>query len=250
LSPPGTPRPDLCLRPEDIPNLDQFVIEDGKPVDGIVSEKQMRLLTEPLYSSWSGPSGGRPFVAMANVGVFHTVHEPPIVPDVLFAEGVRQGSDITKKENLSYFVWLRGKVPDVAIEIVSNREGGEDTSKLEIYARIRVLYYVIFDPENDLCGGVLRVFVLREGEYVPLSGPWFFEKIGLGLRLWQGRFEDLELNWLRWCDREGKVIPTGAELAAQERQRAEQERQRADAALRQVEELKAQLRARGAALSS
>jgi hypothetical protein len=44
--------------------------------------------------------------------------------------------------------------------------------------------------------------------------------------------------WLRWCDREGTLILTGAERAEQERQLAEQERLRA-------ERLSAQLRALG-----
>jgi len=62
--------------------------------------------------------------------------------------------------------------------------------------------------------------------------------VGLGLTLWQGEYEGVEALWLRWCDLEGRVIPTGAERAEQERQRAEQERQRA-------ERLAAQLRALG-----
>ena len=47
-------------------------------MDNIFSEKQQRLLTEPLYS------GGldRPFAAMANVGVFYQTHQPPLVPDM------------------------------------------------------------------------------------------------------------------------------------------------------------------------
>ena len=39
--------PELQPGPEDIPNLDALIIEDGAPVDSILSEKQMRLLTEP-----------------------------------------------------------------------------------------------------------------------------------------------------------------------------------------------------------
>jgi hypothetical protein len=34
-------------------------------------------------------------------------------------------------------------------------------------------------------------------------------------------------TFLRWCDRQGQVIPTGAERAEQKKQRAEQEKQRA-----------------------
>ena len=47
------------------------------PVDRVYSEKQMRLLTRPLYSSWSGPGGNRRFLAMANVGLFFGLYEPP-----------------------------------------------------------------------------------------------------------------------------------------------------------------------------
>src|SRR5437762_3266778 len=98
----------LTVPPEVVPDLEQFVIEDGKPVDGILTEKQMRLLTEPLQTGWSAPEG-QPFVVMADVGVFYATKEPPVVPDVLFAVGVRQGTDLTERENLSYFVWTRGK---------------------------------------------------------------------------------------------------------------------------------------------
>jgi hypothetical protein len=34
-----------------------LVTEDDEPVGSILSEKQMRLLTEPLYSSWTPPAG-------------------------------------------------------------------------------------------------------------------------------------------------------------------------------------------------
>src|SRR5262249_34502626 len=124
--------------------------------------------------------------------------------------------------------WLRGKVPDVVIEIVSNREGGEDGDKFRTYARIGVPYYVIFDPWDLLRGGILRVFQRQGGTYRPLAQPWYFEEVGLGLTLWQGRFEGVDEAWLRWCDRDGHVLPTGAERAESERQRAESERQRAE----------------------
>ncbi len=237
--------------PEVIPDLAQFVIEDGKPVDGILSEKQMRLLTEPLQTGWSAPEG-QSFVVMANVGVFHATTEPPIVPDVLFAGGVRQGTDLTERENLSYFVWTRGKAPDVAVEIVSNREGGEDSYKLRTYARIGVPYYVIFDPDDLLRGGVLRVFELQGRRYRPLAEPYFLGEAGLGVRLWEGVFEGINRTWLRWCDREGNVVPTGAERAEAERlraddekKRADDEKKRADRAEKELARLRDQLREKG-----
>ena len=59
--------------------------------------------------------------------------------------------------------------------------------------------------------------------------------IGLGGRLWEGEYDGVKAVWLRWCDREGNVIPTGAELAEAERQRAEEEQRRAEEARQRAE---------------
>jgi len=48
--------------------IQHLITEDDTPVDNLPSEKQQRLLTEPLYSAWSGPGAGRTFLAAANVG--------------------------------------------------------------------------------------------------------------------------------------------------------------------------------------
>src|SRR5207244_12679580 len=69
------------LGPTVVPNLDELVTEDGAPVENIYAEKQYRLLTEPLYSSWTGPGEGRPFLALTNVGWFYASKQPPLVPD-------------------------------------------------------------------------------------------------------------------------------------------------------------------------
>ncbi len=225
------------LDPAVVPNLDEIVTEDGAPVDNIFAEKQYRLLTEPLYSSWAGPEEGRPFLALANVGWFHTYRQPPLVPDALLSLDAVPASDLRTKEGRSYFQWLIGKAPDVAIEIVSDRSGGEEDHKMRAYARLGLLFYVIFDPDNLLEKGVLRAFVLQRGKYEPVDPKWFPE-VGLGLMLWPGVFEGQQQTWLRWCDREGRPIPTGAECA-------EDERRRADEATEKFQRLAAQLRALG-----
>jgi len=48
----------------------KLVTEDDTPVDNIFSERQQRLLTEPLYATAQFPGGERPFIALANVGLF------------------------------------------------------------------------------------------------------------------------------------------------------------------------------------
>ncbi len=240
---------DYILSPEELPNIERLVIEDGQPVDNIFAEKQYRLLTESLYSSWTPPSG--PFLALANVGLFFSDREEGLAPDAMLSLGVPTGRDLMLKENRSYFIWVVGKPPDVVIEIVSDLRGGEETDKMIAYARIGITYYVIFDPLDRLHHGLLRAYYLSKGKYEPMEASWL-ETVGLGLTFWEGEFEGEHARWLRWCDQDGVVIPTGRERAEQEKQRAEQEKQRAEQEKQRAEQekqraerLAAQLRALG-----
>jgi Uma2 family endonuclease len=237
--------------------MENLVTEDDTPVDNILSEKQQRLLTEPLYGAWPGPKecapGHRRFLALANVGLFYGLREPPLVPDMMLALDVPgPGPDLSRKPNRSYFIWEQGgKPPVVVIEVVSNREGGEDDEKLRKYAAAHVQYYVIFDPWRQLSDRLLRIYQLVGQTYMEQAGG-LFKEVGLGLALWQGEYEGVEALWLRWTDLKGRLIPTGAEQAEQERQRTEQERQRteqerqrATAAEQRLEQLMARLREMG-----
>jgi Uma2 family endonuclease len=230
------------LDPEVIPDLSTLVTQDDTPVDNIYVEKQQRLLTEPLYSSWPGPGEGQPFLALANVGWFYGYRQPPLVPDMMLSLGVTTAAELRKKEGHSYYQWVMNKSPEVVIEIVSDRTGGEEGHQMNTYARWAALFYVIYDPEEQLKHGVLRAFVLQRGKYEPVDWKWFPE-VGLGLTFWDGTFEGKQETWLRWCDRDGQVIPTGAERADEERRRADEERRRAD---EKIKRLEAQLRALGA----
>jgi Uma2 family endonuclease len=236
----------------EVPTIDisDLVIEDDTPVDNIISEKQQRLLTEPLYSA-QGLFNQRPFLASANVGVFYALRRPAIVPDVFLSLDVETPQDFSQKKNRTYFVWEFGKPPDVAIELVSNQAGNELGSKLVSYAQIGVAYYVVYDPLRQLGQTPLYVYGLREGQYTLLETAWL-PQIGTGLTLWQGEFETVRGEWLRWCDESGTVIPTGAELATQAQQQAtqaqqqaEQERQRAEEAERKVAQLLAKMQSMG-----
>ncbi len=83
-------------------------------------------------------------------------------------------------------------------------------SKLRDYARIRVSYYVVFDPLQQLGETLMRVYELQGNSYEERFQTWL-EKVGLGLTLWEGEFEGKQATWLRWCDQQGNVILTGAE---------------------------------------
>jgi hypothetical protein len=172
ISAEAKPGPLLTLPPELCPSIEHLVTEDGAPVDSIYCEKQMRLLTRPLYTSWPGPEGDQRFVALANVGLFFGINEPPLVPEVLLSLGVKMPDDTREKKNRSYFVWIFGKPPNATLEIVSNREGGELDSKKKQYARIGVAFYIVWDPLGLISSEPLVVFALNAGKYQPVSPAW------------------------------------------------------------------------------
>jgi hypothetical protein len=244
-----------------LPELDisDLVIEDDTPVDNFQSEVQQRLLVEPLYSSKALPI---PFLAAANVGLFYKYKTEPVVPDMMLSLGVQRADDFSERRNRSYFLWELGKLPEVCIEVVSNQEGdelqlsqrsrqrGKRFSKREIYAQIGIAYYAVFDPlqqlqgQDEMNGALLRVWEWSAGEYRELTPAGiatvgelvWLERVGLGLTLWSGAFEEEQVRlWLRWCDQQGQVIATGAERAEAESQRAEAESQRAQAERQRAE---------------
>jgi Uma2 family endonuclease len=240
-SPPAAP--DLLAGGDPEIDYDSLVTEDHKPVDLIFVEKLYRLLTRPLYASWPGPAPDRPFLVLVNVGWFYQRTTPAVVPDCLFSLDVTPPEDLHVKQGHSYYQWDRGKSPDVVIEVVSDRTGGEEGHKKRLYARLKVSYYAVFDPNHLLSGETLRTYELRGAEYHPVEpGPW--PTIGLGLRLWQGTFEGVHDEWLRWCDAAGHIIPTGEERARQ----ADESLRQMDESLRQkderIRELEAELRRR------
>ncbi len=225
------------------PEIQNLVTEDDTPVDNMPSEKHQRLLTEALYSSWDGPGAGRPFLAAANVGGVALARNPAMVPDVFLSLDVEVAHDWWQKEHRSYLLWEFGKPPDVVMEIVSNTEGGEADEKRQKYARMRVIYSVIYDPLRQVMPDVLTIYRLSGTDYERQSSPRFPD-IGLGVTLWDVTYEGKTDTWLRWTDADGNLILTGKERAEQERldkeqllQQLAQERQRADrlaALLRQL----------------
>jgi Uma2 family endonuclease len=235
------------LPPELWPNIDHLVFEDGKPVESLFAERQMRLFVEPLYASWKGPPESGKFVAMSNVGLFPEAQQTTLVPDGLLSIDVEAPRDPRLRPNRSYLVWVYGKPPDVVLELVSDRSGGELEYKLRQYARIGVAYYVVFDPDQFLGQQTLHVFRREGPKYTPMAEAWFPE-VGLGVKGWQGIYQGLEADWLRWHDQTGQVLPTGEEQGKRAREAQEQARkaqERAEQERAQKERALAQLRALG-----
>ena len=206
--------------------------EDEVPVDNLFSAKQQRLLTRTLYSSWTPPPKDptspvrRPFLAGANIGIFSAPQLPSIVPDFFLSLDVRPHDDWYTKEHRSYFFWEFGKPPEVALEIVSNRKGGELSNKLQRYAEIDITYYVVYDPLRLLSPDVLRVYERETERQYHLRDDTLLPAIGLSIRIWEGEFEGHHDSWIRWYDHEDRLILTGQERAMQAEERLSQAKER------------------------
>jgi len=231
-----------------LPDVSNLVTEDDTPVDNFFQDKQANFLTHVLDVSWPE---GRPFISAADVGLFATGEEDPVVPDMFLSVGVSFPEDPLNKEHRSYYMWRYGKPPEVVVEFVSNLKGGEESTKLTRYARIKVPYYVVYDPHQFLSNRFLRVRQLTGASYVDKIDSWFPE-LSLGLCIWQGEYDGMVANWLRWCRHDGTILLTGREKAEAERERANAEReranaegQRADAEQRKREALESKLRELG-----
>ncbi len=203
-----------------------LVTEDETPVDNRFSERQQRLLPSLLFSSWDE---GKPFEAVSNVGLFYSLHgEPPVVPDFMLSLGVEPRPVTGAKADRSYMTWIYGKAPDLVIEVVSNKEGGELSTKLEIYAKVRVTYYVVYDPFAMLGERELRAFRLAEGRYLEMVPATWLPEIGLGLTVWEGELEDTTSRWLRFTDRNGELLKSADERAKESESRAKEAETRAE----------------------
>ena len=129
-------------------------------------------------------------------------------------------------------MWQEGVAPAVVAELLSpgteredlgrmQREADRPPTKWEVYEQIlRVPYYVVFDRYSDR----LRAFTLIAGQYreeILERSRFFLPSLNLGLGLWQGTYQGIERQWLRWYDAQGNWIPTATELEREQKETAQ-----------------------------
>lgn len=95
----------------------------------------------------------------------------------------------------------------------------------------------------------VEVYHLIEDHYelVPANerGHYPINALGVELGIWSGRYQNVELPWLRWWDEQGNLLLTGEERAAQAELLLEQELQQRELAEQRVEQLAQKLREMG-----
>ena len=242
IEPPLSPR-------ETLPTMYDLPSEDAED-SGLPDEfhdLQPQLLSATLRLS--GYARDQIFTG-TDLNLYYDVRQPQWYkrPDWFLVVGVPRLYDGTDLRS-SYVIWQEGVDPFVVVELLSPGTEKDDLGeyaeltdaaptvgnglvtretpprKWEVYEqRLRVPYYIVFSRYTNQ----VRFFQLTGGRYQeqaldPAQPRLWIPELGLGLGLWQGAFEGVTRQWLRWYDSQENWIPTDAERATQ-----------AEAQLRQV----------------
>ena len=142
-------------------------------------------------------------------------------PDLLVAKA----ADVLRT---SWSVPAEGKAPEFVLEVSSGKSWGRDFGdKPRIYDGIGVREYAVFAPERKDGPKLLGWRRDERGQFV----EWQVDERGV---LWSRALGNLGLYvegglWLRALDAAGRRLPTPAEVAIEERRRADAESARAAA---------------------
>jgi Uma2 family endonuclease len=173
-----------------------------------------------------------------------------VVPDAFVVK------DLIPKKRRVYKIWVEGKSPTVVLETTSRKTKRKDLiDKPELYARLGVKEYFLFDPTQDYLDPPLQGHRLVNGAYVFIEpdehGALTSEELGLRLQVEAGQlvFYRLDTGERLLSAREAEAAARRAE--AQARQAEAEARRAADAATQaqkaaeaEVARLKEELRRR------
>jgi Uma2 family endonuclease len=208
-----------------LPSAEDLPDSDETPVDNELQELIPGLLKAILLMLWEERMD---WLFAIDMGLYIDPDQPPIVPDAFLSLGVERCYD--EELRPSYVLWDEQIVPSLAIEIVSPTYRNEYTTKLERYAAIGVLYYVIYASRRRR-KPKLEVYQLQS------SRPVWMPEIGLGIGYERGNYAGVTREWLYWYDEAGRRYPTPNERAQQESQRAVIAEQRAARLAQRLREL-------------
>jgi Uma2 family endonuclease len=211
-----------------LPTSEELPCSDDTPVDNEDQNLLPNILLFLLDSIWADRTDWYFGVDMA---VYHPTGENSkiaVVPDAFLSLGVER----TKrgKSRTSYVVWEeRDVVPVFVLEMVSQTAGEEYTDKFEIYRKLAVRYYLIYNPEfwrRDK-HQPFELYKLIDGQYELQAGdPYWMSEVGLAIGRCQRALRHRQQEQLAWFDAKGDRYLTPQEQAEQERQQLAVERQR------------------------
>ncbi|MDR9404358.1 MAG: Uma2 family endonuclease [Halothece sp. Uz-M2-17] len=220
-------------RLQNLPTAKDLPDSDDTPVDNELQELIPHLLKSILALIWSNRWD---WYFGIDMGIYYDPNESAIVPDGFLSLGVPRVKD--ENLRLSYVLWEEEHVPILALEVISKTSNQEYTKKKEIYQKIGIQYYVIYNPQRQRKPR-LEVYSLENQEYVLLGNqsPVWLDKIGLGIGLDRGTDQGVTREWLYWYDENGERFLTPEERSRQaefEKQQAETKAERYAKRLREL----------------
>ncbi|BDI14845.1 hypothetical protein ANSO36C_06470 [Nostoc cf. commune SO-36] len=208
---------------QSLPSSAELPCSDDTPVDNEDQNFIPNLLLFLLQYIWANRND---WFFSVDMGVYHTTGVSPlvpIVPDGFLSLGVERRR--AGKSRKSYVVWEENNiVPILALEIVSLTPGAEYDKKLDIYAKLGVLYYIIYNPEHWQRDRhqPFEVYRLVNGSYqLQIGEPFWMPEIGLGIGRSQYVSGNIQRQVLYWYDRQGNRYQTPEEVEQQTRQQLE-----------------------------
>jgi Uma2 family endonuclease len=206
-----------------LPSSAELPCSDDTPVDNEDQNFIPNLLLFLLEFIWANCNDW--FFAV-DMGIYHTTEVSPlvpIVPDGFLSLGVERRK--AGKSRKSYVVWEEDNiVPSLALEIVSLTPGGEYNAKSTIYAKLGVLYYIIYNPEywqRDR-HQPFEVYRLENGIYqLQIGEPFWMPEIGLGIGRSQYISGNVQREALYWYNQHRKRYQAPDEVEQQTRQQLE-----------------------------
>ena len=203
--------------PRYLPSAEELPDSDETPVDNELQELIPGLLKAILLILWGERMD---WFFGVDMGVYYHPDKPPIVPDGFLSLGVERFYD--EELRPSYVLWDENVIPILALEVVSRNYRKEYTAKLDEYADLGVLYYVIYSSRRRRKPR-LEIHKLVNGKYELQSGnPFWMSEIGLGIGCERGNYSGVTREWLYWYDESGTRYPTPKERIDIAEQKAQQ----------------------------
>ncbi|MDX2241167.1 MAG: Uma2 family endonuclease [Leptolyngbyaceae cyanobacterium bins.302] len=204
-----------------LPSTEDLPCSDDTPVDNEDQNLLPNLLLLLLTSLWANRMDWYFGVDMAVYHTTGTSPNVPVVPDAFLSLGVERKKG--GKSRRSYATWEENNIaPIFVLEMVSHRPGGEYDEKLAIYAKLGVLYYLVYNPEfwqRDR-HQPFELYRLRNGAYqLQIGEPYWMPEVGLGIGRYLGEVGGLPQEMLTWYNQQGDRQLSEAEV---QQQRAEQ----------------------------
>ncbi|MEA5509964.1 Uma2 family endonuclease [Crocosphaera sp. UHCC 0190] len=224
------------------PSAEDLPDSDDTPVDNELQDLIPHVLKDILALIWSERMD---WFFGVDMGIYYNPKQPTdvIVPDGFLSIGVPRIIDSDLR--LSYVLWDEQVIPTMVLEVVSQTRRAEYTNKKEDYAKMGVLYYVIYNPLRKRKPR-LEVYQLNNKEYELLPGePVWLSQINLGIGRETGIYQGIEREWLYWYDQQGKRYLTPEEKAVEAQQQALEAKQQALEAKERAKLLEERLRSLG-----